>query len=108
MAISGNMLVVGAFGEDASGVGLNPSEQSNSEGATGAVYLFNRGKDGWSPIGYLKALNSDPGDEYGRAVALSGSTLVCAAHFEDSGFVGVGANPYNEAAGDSGAVFVYH
>lgn len=108
LAISGNMLVVGAFGEDASGVGLNPSQQSDSESSTGAVYLFNHSNDGWSQIGYLKALNSDPGDEFGKTVALSGSTLVCGAHLEDGGFVGVGANPYNETAGDSGAVFVYH
>lgn len=108
LALSGNLLAVGAFGENASGVGLNSSQQSNSEGDSGAVYLFNRGKDGWAQVGYLKALNSDPGDEYGRNLALSGSTLVCGAHLEDGGFSGVGANPYNENAGDSGAVFVYH
>jgi len=108
IALSGNLLAVGAYGENASGVGLNPSEQSNSEADSGAVYLFNREKSGWSQAGYLKALNSDPGDEYGRNIALSGSTLVCGAHLEDGGFGGVGANPYNETAGDSGAVFVYH
>lgn len=108
VSISGNLLAVGAFGENAGGVGLNPSQQSNSEGDSGAVYLFSRGNDGWSQIGYLKALNSDPGDEFGKTVAVSGDTLVCGAHLEDSGFGGVGANPYNESAGDSGAVFVYH
>lgn len=108
IALSENMLAIGAFGENASGVGLNPSEQSNSEADAGAVYLFSRGKEGWVQAGYLKALNSDPADEYGRNVALSGSTLVCGAHLEDGGFGGVGANPYNENAGDSGAVYVYH
>ncbi len=108
LAISGNMLVVGAFGEDSSYVGLNASQQSNSEGSAGAVYLFRQDNEGWAQIGYLKALNSDSGDEFGKAVALSGSTLVCAAHLEDGGIAGVGANPYNETAGDSGAVFVYH
>lgn len=108
IALSGNMLAIGAFGESASGVGLNPSEQSNSEADSGAVYLFSRGKEGWVQAGYLKALNSDQGDEYGRNVALSGSTLVCGAHLEDGGFGGVGANPYNGNATDSGAVYVYH
>lgn len=108
LAISGNMLVVGAFGEDSSYVGLGASQQSNSEGSAGAVYLFSQSNDGWSQIGYLKALNSDTGDEFGKMVALSGSTLVCGAHLEDGGLAGVGANPFNETAGDSGAVFVYH
>jgi hypothetical protein len=108
IALSDNILAVGAFGESASGVGLNPSQQSNSEADSGAVYLFSRGKEGWVQAGYLKALNSDPGDEYGRNVALSGSTLVCGAHLEDGGFGGVGANPYNANATDSGAVYVYH
>jgi hypothetical protein len=107
-AISGDMLAVGAYGEDGSGVGLDSSQQSNGDSLSGAVYLFGRTNDGWSQLGYLKALNSDPGDEFGRAISLSGSTLVCGAHFEDGGFSGVGANPYNESAGDSGAIYVYH
>jgi trimeric autotransporter adhesin len=108
VALFGDLIAVGAYAEDSSGVGLNPSQQSNSEGATGAVYLFSRDKDTWSQVGYLKSLNSDSGDEFGKSVALSGSVLVCGSHLEDSGYPGVNANPYNEGATDSGAVFVYH
>jgi hypothetical protein len=108
LAISGNMLVVGAFGEDSASVGLNQSQQDNSGGSAGAVYLFDHGDDGWSQIGYLKALNAAAGDEFGKTVALSGNTLVCGAHLEDGGFAGVGANPYNETANSSGAVFVFN
>jgi trimeric autotransporter adhesin len=108
IALSGNLLAIGAFGENAGGVGLNPPEQSNTDLDSGAVYLFNRDKNGWTQAAYLKALNSDPSDEYGRSIALDGSTLVCGSRLEDGGFSGVGANPYNDSAGESGAVFVYH
>ena len=108
VSISGNTLVVGAFGENAPGSGLNPSEQSNVDTDSGAAYLFARGMDGWAQVGYLKALNSDAGDEFARKLSVSGSTLVCGAYLEDSGFGGISVNPYDESAGDSGAVFVYH
>ncbi|HRI69286.1 MAG TPA: cadherin-like beta sandwich domain-containing protein [Polyangium sp.] len=108
VSVSGNTLVVGAFGENASGVGLNSPEQSNMDTDSGAAYLFTRGQDGWAQIGYLKSLNSDPGDEFAERVSVSGSTLVCGTSLEDSGFGGIGANPYDESASDSGAVFVYH
>ncbi|MBI5496652.1 MAG: hypothetical protein HY904_16650, partial [Deltaproteobacteria bacterium] len=58
---------------------------------------------------YLKAANSDSGDEFGNAVALSadGNTLAVAAHGEDGSAVGVNGNPADNAAQDSGAVYVF-
>jgi len=59
-------------------------------------------------IGYVKASNTDVGDMFGFAVALSGdgNTLAVGAAFEDGDTTGVGGAS-NESAADSGAVYVY-
>ncbi len=108
VSMFGDMIAMGVFAEDGSGVGLGASQHSEGDPSAGAVYLFGRAQNGWSQVGYLKALNSDTSDEFGKSLALSGNTLVCGAHQEDSQFSGMNVNPYNEGAGDSGAVYVYH
>jgi trimeric autotransporter adhesin len=52
-----------------------------------------------SPIG--------PDDSFGIRVALEADTLVVAATHEDSGARGVGGNPDDDSARDSGAVYVF-
>ncbi|MBK9259105.1 MAG: cadherin-like beta sandwich domain-containing protein [Polyangiaceae bacterium] len=108
VAISGDVLAVGAFAEDSNAVGMNGSQQSNTDADSGAVYLFARENATWSQLTYLKALNTDAYDEFGKTIALSEGTLICGSHLDDSSGVGMNANPYNNTATDSGAVFVYH
>ena len=61
-------------------------------------------------IQYIKASNTDGGDDFGRRVALSsdGNTLAVGAIYEDSNGTGVnsGAQADNNAE-DSGAVYLY-
>ncbi|MEM9864125.1 MAG: FG-GAP repeat protein, partial [Myxococcota bacterium] len=74
----------------------------------GAVYLFVRTGGRWSQRTYIKASNTDAGDAFGRALALSGNTLAVGAHLEDSSARGVepeGGQEDNDAR-DSGAVYV--
>jgi hypothetical protein len=56
---------------------------------------------------YLKASNTDAGDFFGFAVAVSGNTVVVGAHMEDSGAVGVNGDQESDAASGAGAVFVF-
>ncbi len=107
VTISGDTLAVGSFRENGSSNGLNGDEQNIDATDSGAVYLFSHRPDGWKQYAYLKAPNSDAGDEFGKSIAISGSTLVCAAPLEDSNASGLGGNPYNNALAESGAVFVY-
>src|SRR5690349_7632609 len=59
-------------------------------------------------IGYLKSSNSDPGDQFGCAVALSndGSTLAVTAQWEASAASGVNGDQSDNSAPSSGAVYV--
>jgi hypothetical protein len=56
--------------------------------------------------GYVKASNTDAGDEFGRSVAIWGDTMAISAYREDSPASGVGGNQGNGLP-NSGAVYVF-
>lgn len=55
---------------------------------------------------YIKASNTDPGDQFGWSVSMSGDTLVVGAKVEDGGATGVNGNQTNGSL-DSGAAYVF-
>ncbi len=56
---------------------------------------------------YLKASNTDADDRFGRAVAVSGDTVVVGAMQEDSSATGVNGNQADNSASFSGAAYVF-
>ncbi|HBJ86379.1 MAG TPA: hypothetical protein DDZ88_21490, partial [Verrucomicrobiales bacterium] len=104
VAISGDTLVVGAYGEDGSGTGVNPASNNLTSGA-GAAYVFVRNGTTWSQQAYLKA-STTGADAFGQTVAVAGDTVIVGAPFEDGS--GTGVNPAsNELMTDSGAAYVF-
>jgi len=106
----GNTLAVGANGEDSIATGACTGsgcsgEDDNTASGSGAVYVFSRNGDVWEQQAYVKASNTEAGDNFGRAVNLShdGNTLVVGAIGEDSATTGEDDN----TASDSGAVYVF-
>jgi trimeric autotransporter adhesin len=69
VAISGDTVVVGAYGEDSS---------------AGAAYVFVPNGSGWDQE-RLTAANAEVDDYFGESVAISGDTVVVGASYEDSG-----------------------
>lgn len=59
------------------------------------------------PAGLDQNPFNDTGDEYGFAIAADGDTVVVGAHLEDSSSAGIDGAQNNDAAPDSGAVYVY-
>jgi hypothetical protein len=59
------------------------------------------------PITYLKASNTDGGDEFGYSVAISGDTIVVGAYEEDSSATGVNGNQQDNSANGAGAAYVF-
>ncbi len=111
----GSTLAVTAYLEDNGGQGvraptlqpfltvdhLNPWREHQTQAEeSGAVYVYARSAGTWTARAYVKGSNTDAGDEFGSAVALSrdGRTLVVGAHNEDG--------PGN-SADDSGAAYVF-
>jgi len=107
MALSGDTLVVSAYGEDSNATGVGGNQASNSATESGAVYVFVRNGSSWTQQAYLKASNTGAGDKFGRALALSGDTLVVGAPHEGSNATGVNGDQGNELAVDAGAAYVF-
>jgi hypothetical protein len=109
MSADGNTLAVGAYREDSSSTGVNNSGSNDAAASSGAVYVFVRVGGAWSQQAYIKASNAEAGDYFGRTIALSGdgNTLAVAAQLEDSNAVGIGNSQTNNAAAESGAVYVF-
>lgn len=109
LAGDGNTLAVGARLEDSGAAGVNGDETNNAASNSGAVYVFTRDDTDWSQQAYVKASNTGAGDEFGSSVTLTtdGNTLAVAAINEDSNATGMNGDATNNAASDSGAVYVF-
>ena len=111
----GNSLAVSSYLDDNAGRGVRPPqltqfliqeifnawrEHKNEAEESGAVYLFTRTGTKWTAGAYIKGDNTDAGDEFGSAVALSGDghTLVAGAHQDDGP---------NNSVSDSGAAYMF-
>ena len=63
--------------------------------------------DGGVQQAYIKASNTDPNDEFGGAIAISGDTAVVGARLEASSAHGVNGDQSSNGSPDSGAVYVF-
>ena len=104
VAVSGETVVVGAFGDPSNATGVGGSQTDKSMVQAGAAYVFTRSGTAWAQQAYLKASNTDRGDLFGISVAILGDTVVVGAAGEDSG--GGGKQADNEAD-QAGAAYVF-
>jgi len=107
VAISGELVVVGAYAERSNATGVNGNGSDNSAVYSGAAYIFERVGGVWSQQAYLKASNSDDSDLFGSSVAISGELVVVGAHQEDSNSTGVNGNQSVRGAYSSGAAYIF-
>jgi uncharacterized repeat protein (TIGR01451 family) len=107
VAIAGDTVVVGARNEASNATGVNGNQGNNSAPKAGAAYVFVRGAGGWSQQAYLKASNTEAGDEFGYAVAISGDTIIVGAPLEDGNATGANGNQSDNSTPDSGAAYVF-
>lgn len=105
----GNTLVVGAFRESSADTGPGADESSDQAPNAGAAYVFVRTGSTWRQETYLKASNTDAGDEFGFAARISGdgNTIAIGADFEASNAVGIGGDETNNSANATGAIYVF-
>jgi len=81
----------------------------NTSGCTNSTAIFPQNLM-LDSIGYFKASNTDPGDNFGTSLVLSddGRTLAVAARLEGSNASGVNGNQADNSSKWSGAVYVFH
>ncbi|WP_070137515.1 T9SS type A sorting domain-containing protein [Crocinitomix algicola] len=83
VAIDGDYIVVGAYGEDDDEIGENTMSKA------GSAYIFERGDDGlYTEIQKIVAADRAAGDEFGFAVEIHGNTIVVGAHIDDKDELG--------------------
>jgi hypothetical protein len=111
--LSGDTLAVGAYNEDSNQTTItNGTTASNDESSSnsGAVYVYKRTGTSWAQEAYIKAVNNNDSDFFGRSIAMGNDTLVVGAHGEDSNqntiTNGTSASSNNSNL-SSGAVYVY-
>lgn len=101
VAVSGDLIVVGADEEDSN---LSGGGTNNSASGAGAAYVFARNGETWTQQAFLKADNAQAGDGFGCSVAIFENTLVVGASAEDSNATG-GGNNNSEL--DAGAAYTF-
>jgi hypothetical protein len=106
LALFGDRLAVGAFREASSAVGIDGDQLDNSAEASGAVYLFEREGTSWSQAHYVKASNTDPGDQFGVSLAMDDQRLVVGATGEASCAAAVGGNQADNRCPGKGALYI--
>jgi hypothetical protein len=107
VAVSGDTIVIGAFGEASNATGVNGNQDDNSAREAGAAYVFVRSGTNWTQQAYLKASNTELMDQFGVSVALSGDTVVVGARFERSSAAGINGNQSDNSAIYSGAAYIF-
>ncbi|KIF50247.1 hypothetical protein [Vibrio owensii] len=105
LSSNGKALVVGAPNEASSSQGLDGDVQLNDTSAAGAVYLFTDVEGTWRQTEYIKSRNTDAGDGFGSAIAISGdgNTLIVGAKDEASD----GSDFNDNSSSGSGAAYIY-
>jgi len=100
----GSILAVGAVSDE-----IDEDEIDGAAETTGVVHVFTRRGVTWTREARLAASNADPGDQFGRGVALSrdGSTLAVAATGEASAATDAGGDPADNSVPFAGAVYVF-
>jgi len=115
---AGNTMVIGALGESSGGNDINKLP-TGSLLNSGAAYVFVKETDRtkvtygtWSQQAFIKASNSDAGDQFGRAVSISddGNTIAVGSN-DDSLKTGVtlgrAFKDDNDTTGQAGAVLIF-
>ena len=104
LSSDGSTLAVSAPWEDVS----NADEELSSIDA-GAVYVFVSSPDGWTQQTHIQPNEIDELDGFGTSVSLSanGNTLAVGSQWESSSARGIDADPTDNSADESGAVYLF-
>jgi len=107
VAVWGSTIAVGSFGEASAATEVDGDQADNNMPGAGAVYVFERTGSTWNQQAYVKATNTNWGDNFGSSVSLWDHTLAVGARNEDSASTGVNGDQESNQALLSGAAYIY-
>ncbi len=107
VALEGNTLVVGGYGDRSNAIGINGDQSNSSLIQSGAVYVFERNGATWSQRSYLKASNNGIARAYfGWSLALSEGRLAVGSWGESSNATGINGDQTDRSLAGAGAVYL--
>jgi hypothetical protein len=101
VAIDGDTVVVGAYGEDSGATDVDGDQFDDESSSSGAAYIFRRSGSTWNQEAYLKANNNSRSSRFGISVDVSGDTVAVGANWEAI------LPPEGINAGFSGAAYIF-
>jgi len=108
---NGNTMVVGAFFEDSTAIGIGGNEFDNALNSAGAAYVFVRNNGNWQQQAYLKASNTDTASSswfgFSSSLSTDGETLAIGARSESNNAAGINGTQRGGLLLSSGAVYLY-
>jgi hypothetical protein len=111
VALSGDTVLVGSDQEQSTAAGVRNGESVpflTGAPNSGAAYLFRRSGTTWKHEAYFKPFNTATDDNLGRAVAVSGETVILGVAQEDSNQAGItAAASTNNSSLNAGAAYIY-
>ena len=109
LSADGNTLIVGAPGEDSGRNGAGNPQFDNSADDSGAAYLFAFTGQTWSQVAVIKSSNTDSGDGFGTAVAMSdgGTRILIGAPAERSVSTGIDGDQTDNSLPQAGAAYLF-
>ncbi len=115
VSLNSDTLAVAAQLEDNSATTITNSAatitDSGSAISSGAVYIYKRIGTNWYQEAYIKANNSEAGDQFGIVVSISADTLAVGAQNEDNGATTITNSAAtitdSGTASNSGALYIY-
>ncbi|MDZ4771563.1 MAG: FG-GAP repeat protein [Planctomycetota bacterium] len=103
----GDVIAVGAPGEDGSSHVVGGDVLDDALPDSGAAYVFAKLGAGFVAATYVKATNPGVGDGFGSSISISLGNLAVGSPFEDGGSRGVNGPQSDESRVDSGAAYEF-
>ncbi|MCP5022140.1 MAG: hypothetical protein GY930_10220 [bacterium] len=107
VSLDGDRVVIGAHQEASGSTGVDGDGSDDSASGAGAAYLFQGTAGTWNQLAYLKASNTDAGDQFGFSVGVSGNSVIVGAMSEDSTSSGVNGDEDINFWFQSGASYTF-
>ena len=110
LSLYGDTLVVSTPFNNSDSTGVYIDESSGSNGGainSGAVYVFDFSTGNWLAEAFIKASNTESGDNFGQSVALYNDTIVVGAKQESSNSTAADGDESNNNASGAGAAYVF-
>ncbi|WPU63800.1 fibronectin type III domain-containing protein [Peredibacter starrii] len=113
LSIHGDTLAVGTPNEGSNETTITNgtgSSLDNTNGYSGAVYVYRKSGKNWEQEAYIKASNNDAGDGFGSAISLEGDYLAVGAPWEassDTSITNGSTSSSDNSNPNAGAVYVY-